>query len=80
MSMKILTLTKKFFILLIIRKLKYYDNSNKLVIGQIKDETRVVAIKKFAGLKTKMHSFLGDNSEIKKAKCLIKNVETVGHN
>ena len=46
----------------------------------MKDKTRVVAIKKFAGLKTKMHSFLGDNSEIKKAKCLIKNVETVGHN
>ena len=46
----------------------------------MKDKTRVVAIKKFAGLKTKMHSFLGDNSEIKKAKCLTENVETIGYN
>ena len=36
---------------------KYYDNSNKLIIGKMKDETDGVAIKKFAGLKPKMYTF-----------------------
>ena len=49
-------------------KSKYYDISNKLVIGKIKDETGGVAIKKFVGLNPKMYSFLVDNSEHKKAK------------
>ena len=49
-------------------KPKYYDNSNKLVIGKIKDETGGVAIEEFVGLKPKMYSFLVDNSEHKKAK------------
>ena len=35
-------------------KSKYYDNSNKLVIGKIKDEN--VAIEEFVGLKPKMYS------------------------
>ena len=39
-------------------KSKYYDNSNKLVIGKMKDETASVTIKEFVGLKPKMMSFL----------------------
>ena len=39
-------------------KSKFYDNSNKLVIGKMKDETAAIAIKVFVGLKPKMYSFL----------------------
>ena len=53
-------------------KSKYYYNSNKLVIGKIKDETRGVTIEEFVGLKPKMYSFLLDNSEHKKAKVVNK--------
>ena len=49
-------------------KSKYYDNSNKLVIGKIKGKTGGVAIEEFAGLKPKMYSFLVDNCEHKKHK------------
>ena len=45
-------------------KWKYYNNSNKLVIGKMKDET----IEKFLGLKPKIYSFLTDNNEHNKAK------------
>ena len=39
-------------------KSKYCDNSNKLVIGKIKDENAGVAVKKFVGLKPKsIHSW-----------------------
>ena len=31
-------------------KSKYYDNSNKLVIGKMKDETRGTVIEEFVGL------------------------------
>ena len=34
-------------------KLKYYNDSNKLVIRHMKDETSDVAIEKFVGLKSK---------------------------
>ena len=63
-------------------KSKYYDGSNKLVVGKIKDETGGVAIKKFVGLKQNMNSFLvDDSSEHKKAKGVIKNVvATINHN
>ena len=56
-------------------------NSNKLVVGNMKDETSSVAIKEFVGLKAKMHSFLvNDSSEHKKAKGVNKNVvETIIH-
>ena len=37
-------------------KSKYYDNSNKLVVGKIKDETADVAIEDFVALKLKMSS------------------------
>ena len=43
-------------------KSKYYDDSNKLVIGKMKDEPGGVATEEFVGLKTKMYSFLVDNS------------------
>ena len=68
--MKILTAIKKCLILVIIgRSKKYYDDSKKLVIGKMKDETRVVVIEEFFGLKTKIYSFLlGYNSEHKKSK------------
>ena len=36
-------------------KSKYYDNSNKLVIGKMKDETAGIAIKEFVGLRPKMY-------------------------
>ena len=50
-------------------KSKYYDNSNKLIIGKMKDETGGVAIEEYVGLKPKMYSFLVDN--IKKQKVWI---------
>ena len=36
---------------------KYYDNSNKLIIGIMKIESRGVAIEEFVGLKLKMYLF-----------------------
>ena len=51
---------------------KYHDDSNKLVIGKMKDETGVVAIEEFVGLKPKMYSFLVDKNEHKKAKGMNK--------
>ena len=56
-------------------KSTYHNDSNKLVIGKIKDETCSVAIREFAGLKPKMYSFLiEDNSEQKKAKGVNRNL------
>ena len=56
-------------------KSRYYDNSNKLVIGKIKDESTVVTIKEIVVLKPKMYSFLvDDNSGHKKAKYVNRNV------
>ena len=54
-------------------KSKYYDNSNKLVIGKMKDETAGIAIKKLVGLKPKMYSFLEDNGQHKKVKGVNRN-------
>ena len=54
-------------------KSKSYDNSNKLVIDKMKQETTGVAIKEFVGLKPKIYSFLvEDNSKHKKAKDVAK--------
>ena len=60
-------------------KSKYYDNSNKLVVGKTKDETAGVVIEES---KPKMYSYLvDDNSDHKKAKGLNKNVvATIRHN
>ena len=44
-------------------KAKYYDDSNKLVIGKMKNEPGSVAIEEFFGLKPKMYSFLVNNEE-----------------
>ena len=50
-------------------KSKYYDDSNELQVGKMKDETARVAIKAFVRLKPKMCSFLVDDSSAhKKAK------------
>ena len=63
-------------------KSQYYDNSNKLVVGKMKDETAGVAVEEFAGLKPKMYSYLvNDNSEHKKGKGVNRNVvATTNHN
>ena len=50
-------------------KSKYYDDSNKSVVGKIKDEMGGVAIEEFVALKPKIYSFLVDHSsEHNKAK------------
>ena len=62
-------------------KSKYYDDSNRLVIGKVKNETGSAAIEESVGLKPKMHSFLVGNNEHKKAKGVNKNVvATISHN
>ena len=76
-----LAVIKKCLISIIIRQSKYYDDSNKLVIGKIKDKTGGVAIEEFVGLKPKMYSPLVDNNEHKKAKGVNKKVVlTISHN
>ena len=48
-------------------KSKYYNNSNKLVVGKMKDETAGVAIKEFVRLKPKIYlDLVDDNSEHKR--------------
>ena len=50
-------------------KLNCYDDSNKLVVGKMKDETGGVAIEEFVVLKPKMCSVLvNDSREHRKAK------------
>ena len=63
-------------------KSKYYDNSNKLVVGKMKDETDGVMVEEFVGLKPKINLYLvDDDSECKKAKGINKNVvATISHN
>ena len=63
-------------------KLKYYDDSNKLFAGNMKDEAAGVVIKEFIGLKPKIYSFLvDDSSEHKKPMDVNKNVvAAVSHN
>ena len=58
-------------------KSKSYDDSNKLVVGKVKDETTGVAIiKEFVRLKPNLYSFLVDGfCEHKKTKGANKNVE-----
>ena len=62
-------------------KSKYYDNSNKLWVGKMKDETAGVAIEAFVGLRPKMYSYsVDDNSEHKKTKGVNKKVVvTISH-
>ena len=50
-------------------KLKYYDDSKKLVIGKMKVETGGAVIRELVGLKPKMVTFLIDsNRKHKKSK------------
>ena len=59
---------------------KYCDNSNKLAIGKMKDESGGVA-EEFVGLKPKIYSFLVGNSEHEKVKSFNRNVvETISYN
>ena len=55
-------------------KPKYHDDSIKLVIRKMKDETENVAVEECVVLKPKMYSFLVDNNEHKKAKGVNKNI------
>ena len=61
-------------------KSKYYDDSNKFVIGKMKDETGGVKWR-IVGLKLKMYSVLeDDNNEHEKAKGVHRNVvATISH-
>ena len=63
-------------------KSKYYDNSTKLVVCKMKDETASVAIEEFVGINPRMYSCLvDDNIEHKKAKGVNKSVvATISHN
>ena len=63
-------------------KSKYFDNSNKLVVGKMKDETASVTIEEIVRLKPKMYQYLVDNnSEHEKVLGINKNVAaTKGHN
>ena len=59
-------------------KSKYYDNSNKLMVGKMKDETAAVAIREFVRLKPKMYLYLVyENTEDKKAKGVNRNVVAI---
>ena len=49
-------------------KSKYYDSSNKLVVGKMKDKTAAVAIEEFVVLMPKMYSYLLDDNSMKKEK------------
>ena len=61
---------------------KYYDDSKKLVVGRMKEESGGVTIEEFVGLKQKINSLLVDkNNEHKKAKGVNRNViATISHN
>ena len=63
-------------------KSKYYDDSSKLVIGKMKDETGGIMIEEFVRLKSKIYSFMvSDNDEHKKGKHVNRNViATKSHN
>ena len=82
MFRKILVRIKKWLISVIVQVESNYYDSNKLVVGKMKDKTAGVAITEFVGLKLKIYSFLGDDSsEHKKAKGVNKNVvSTIIHN
>ena len=57
------------------------DNSNKLVVGKRKDKTGGVTIEEFVRVEPKMYLFLVDNSEHKKSKSVKRNVvATISHN
>ena len=52
---------------------KYYDSTNKKVLGKMKDEFNGVKIVEFVGLKSKMYSYISvDGNEVNKAKGINK--------
>ena len=54
---------------------KFYDKTNKKVIGKFKDETSFYPIQEYIGLKSKMYSYVLDNKNgDQKAKGIKKNV------
>ena len=62
-------------------KSKYYDDTNKLVIGKMNNGPGSVAIKELVGLKPKMYSLLVDDNSEHKAKGVNRNVVVViSHN
>ena len=57
---------------------QYFDKTNDLVFGKIKDEICSVTIKSFVGLKARKYKYITeDNHDCKDAKGINKNV--VGH-
>ena len=42
---------------------KFYDQTNKKVIGKYKDETAFIPITEFCGLRSKMYSYIKENQQ-----------------
>ena len=62
---------------------KYFDNSNKKLIGKFKDEVNNSTITEFIGLRSKMYSYIkDDDNENKTAKGIKKNIikNNINHN
>ena len=78
MFMKILERIKKCLIAVIVQlrqNIIMNDDSNKLVVIKMKDETSGVSIEDFVGLRSEMYSFLADDrSAHKEASGVNKNV------
>ena len=61
-------------------KSKYYDSSNKKVLGKMKDEFNEVKISEFVGLKSKMYSLTSaDDKEVNEAKGINKKLRHKGY-
>ena len=55
----------------------YYDDSNKIVLGKMKDQLGVVKIDEFVGLKSKMYSLIGfEGKEVNKGKGVNLKIKT----
>ena len=53
---------------------KFYDKTNKKVIGKVKDEASLIPIAEFIGLRSKMHSYIKDNDQNNKTAKRIKRI------
>jgi len=58
---------------------KFYDKTNKKVIGKFKDEAAGEIIKELIGLRSKMYSYVKDNDENSKAAKGIKKIVIKKH-